>query len=160
MIASIVIPTYNGALKIPSLLNALASQTCKDFEVLVVIDGSTDNTYEIVSGHLSDFQHARIIQQPNKGRAATRNKGAREATGEIVIFLDDDVEPLNNLVELHVQHHQTTDNSILVGQLFMDIRDNKNDFFDYRYFIEQKWDACFPKELKIVSFDHFRYCRI
>ena len=157
MKASIIIPTYNGAMKITSLLNALAGQTYRDFELLVVIDGSTDNTYEIISESMNQFQDAKILQQTNKGRAASRNAGVKESKGEVLIFLDDDVEPLNNLVELHIRHHQTMHDTILVGQLFMDIRSNKNDFFNYRYFIEQKWDSLSQNEFGSVTFENYRF---
>jgi len=157
MTASIIVPTYNGASKITSLLNALVTQTYKDFEVIIVIDGSTDHTYETVNIYQSKFQHIKIIQQENSGRAASRNAGAREAKGNIIIFLDDDIVPLDNLVELHIRHHQNLPGSMIVGKNFMDIRGNRNDFYSYRYSIEQKWNPYYPDELKPVTFEDYRF---
>lgn len=154
---SIIVPTYNGAAKITSLLKALASQTYNDFELIVVIDGSTDNTSEIVTEYTSGFQQVRVIKQVNKSRAAARNTGATAATGNLLIFFDDDTEPVAHAVEFHIRHHQTMKGSILGGHLLMDIRNTSNDFYQYRYAIEQKWDSVFPDKLGQVSIEKLKF---
>jgi glycosyltransferase involved in cell wall biosynthesis len=88
--ASVIIPTYNRADRIKFCLEALRKQDCAfNFEVIVVDDGSTDNTLRV----LSSFPEVRIVSQANAGPAAARNRGVREARGEIVLFTDDDCEP-------------------------------------------------------------------
>jgi glycosyltransferase involved in cell wall biosynthesis len=90
---SVIIPTYNRARRIGCCLTALREQDFeRRFEILVVNDGSTDNTLEV----LSSYPEARVITQNNAGPAAARNHGVREATGEIVLFTDDDCEPYPN----------------------------------------------------------------
>jgi len=87
---SIVIPTYNGASRIGNCLDALLNQTeGRDAEILVVDDGSSDHTSEVVARYLT----VRLISQLNAGPAAARNRGAKEATGEILLFTDDDCVP-------------------------------------------------------------------
>lgn len=157
MSISVIIPTYNGAYKILSLLEALTKQTHHDFETIVVIDGSQDNTIEIVQGLKTKLNDFKIITQKNKGRAATRNAGAQQAKGSLLIFFDDDVEPLDNVVALHIKHHLSVNDSILVGNLNMDIRGEKNDFYDYRFYIEQKWNAKFSQGTESVSFQNYRF---
>lgn len=152
---SIVIPTYNGAHKIGNLLKALQRQTNVNFETLVVIDGSQDNTIEIVEGFKNYLHDLKIILQKNKGRAATRNVGAEQAQGDVLIFFDDDVEPFQNTVDLHIKHHLSVSDSILVGNLNMDIRGDKNDFYNYRFYTEKKWIAKFTKERELVSFQNY-----
>lgn len=91
--ASVIIPTYNGATKIGRCLKSLREQDCaQGFEVIVVDDGSTDSTLEV----LDEFPEVRVLTQANAGPAAARNRGGREALGEIIVFTDDDCEPLSS----------------------------------------------------------------
>jgi glycosyltransferase involved in cell wall biosynthesis len=87
MQVTVVIPSYNcGPLTVEAVESVLA-QTVPASEILVVIDGSTDNTFEL----LNQFgDRIRLITQPNQGVAAARNTGLRLATGEFVAFLDAD----------------------------------------------------------------------
>jgi glycosyltransferase involved in cell wall biosynthesis len=90
MSVSIIVPTFNGASRIGNCLDALLNQTGEgDAEILVVNDGSTDNTAEIVVG----YSAVRLITQSNAGPAAARNRGALEARGTIILFTDDDCVP-------------------------------------------------------------------
>lgn len=93
---SVVIPLYNDAGTIGAVLDALAvQQTARPFEVIVVDDGSTDRGAALAEGR------ARVLRQENAGPSAARNLGAREARGEIVLFLDADcVPPPNWIAEL------------------------------------------------------------
>ncbi len=89
-----VIPVFNGSKTIPKTLSALFSQedVKKGVEILVINDGSTDNTAQIVS----EFKGVKLVSQANAGPAVARNRGARLAKGEIVIFLDADCVPEKN----------------------------------------------------------------
>lgn len=92
---SVVLPLYNDADSIPAVLEALKIQaTDRVFEIIVVDDGSGDRGPQIAreSGAL-------VVAQPNAGPAAARNRGAQEAKGGIVLFLDSDCEPPPNWVE-------------------------------------------------------------
>jgi cellulose synthase/poly-beta-1,6-N-acetylglucosamine synthase-like glycosyltransferase len=91
MSVSIIIPTFNGASRIGNCLDALLKQTVgRDAEILVVNDGSTDNTVEIMARYAA----VRLISQANAGPAAARNRGALEASGTIILFTDDDCMPM------------------------------------------------------------------
>jgi glycosyltransferase involved in cell wall biosynthesis len=90
MSVTIIIPTFNGGRRIGNCLDALVQQTAgRDAEILVVNDGSTDNTAEIVAR----YSEVRLITQSNAGPAAARNRGAIEARGAIILFTDDDCVP-------------------------------------------------------------------
>ena len=82
MKASIVIPVYNAENTIEATLKALKLQTEKDFEIIVVDDGSIDKTKEIVSKH-----PVRLIFQEHLGPAAARNLGVENAKGDIIVFI-------------------------------------------------------------------------
>ena len=96
---SVVIPLYNKGFIIRETLNSVLAQTFTDFEVVIINDGSTDNSFEIVS-QFSD-ERIKLFQQENKGAAAARNLGIEKAAGELIAFLDaDDYWYPNHLEEL------------------------------------------------------------
>lgn len=91
---SVIIPTYNGKGRIKHTLDALFSQDYpEEFEIVVVDDGSNDGTASFVQEY---HEKIRVISQPNQGPAVARNLGARRATGEIILFTDDDCIPQPN----------------------------------------------------------------
>ncbi len=87
---SVTVPVYNGAETLPACLHALRDQTypADGYEVIVVDDGSTDATADVARG-----LGVRVISQPNAGPAAARNRGARAARGEVLLFTDADCAP-------------------------------------------------------------------
>lgn len=86
---TVVVPAFNAEGTIRRALDSLRAQTCRDFETLVVDDGSSDETAAIVA---AEYPEVRLILQDNAGVAHTRNRGAAEGRGELVSFLDADDE--------------------------------------------------------------------
>lgn len=86
-LVSVVIPAYNAAAHISEALESLRAQTCREMEVIVVDDGSVDDTHGIIA---RDFPEVRCIRQSNAGASSARNRGVQEARGEWVAFLDAD----------------------------------------------------------------------
>ena len=84
---SIVIPAYNSAEFLPQALESVWQQTYTDYEVIVIDDGSTDNTREVIEPYIERLNY---IYQPNQGVAAARNQGIEAARGELIAFLDAD----------------------------------------------------------------------
>jgi glycosyltransferase involved in cell wall biosynthesis len=103
---SVVIPTYQRCESLRRLLTALANQTMPagDYEVIVAIDGSQDATKEMVAGFAAPYA-LQGIWQPNRGRAAACNSGLKAARGELLVLLDDDMEPVPALLEAHWKAH-------------------------------------------------------
>ena len=95
---SVIIPTYNRANLLPECLKSVLAQSFQDFEIIVIDDGSTDNTQEIVSAF-----PVRCLCQENGGPAAAYNKGIELATGEYIAFLDSDDVLLMNALEKGVE---------------------------------------------------------
>jgi len=85
---SVVIPTYNYGKYIEKAIDSVLAQTYKDFEIIVVDDGSTDNTREIIETKYED--KVRYFYQENKGAPAARNRGIEKSKGEYLVFLDAD----------------------------------------------------------------------
>jgi GT2 family glycosyltransferase/peptidoglycan/xylan/chitin deacetylase (PgdA/CDA1 family) len=115
---SIVIPSYNRRDSICALVTALISQAGPGVaaEIVVVLDGSTDGSAEALAC-LATPPETRLCvhNQANQGRASARNTGIERATGEVVLFLDDDVVPKNGLVSAHLRAHRTAD--VILGRI-------------------------------------------
>ena len=86
-LVSVIIPTYNSAGYIEEALESVFEQTLQDFEIIVVDDGSTDGTGEVLRKY---GDRIRYIYQENNGPASARNGGIRVARGEYIAFLDAD----------------------------------------------------------------------
>ncbi|HET7101594.1 MAG TPA: glycosyltransferase family A protein, partial [Terriglobia bacterium] len=87
---TVVVTTYNYAHLLSDALRALAAQTVNDFELLIVDDGSTDNTEEIVEQFRPQFQDFHYLKKPNEGAANARNHGVQSARGTHIAILDAD----------------------------------------------------------------------
>lgn len=93
LLVSIIIPTYNNADKIVETLDTVFNQTYDNIEVIVIDDGSTDKTEDVVLSYkVAVHQNKKLIyyKQDNAGAPAARNKGLEMSTGTLVKFLDSD----------------------------------------------------------------------
>jgi len=120
---SVVVPTYNRRDSLRITLEGLARQTepMDSFEVVVVSDGSTDGTDQMLSELASGLPYTlRAFTQSNGGPSTARNRGVREARGEVIVFLDDDVEPLPEFLCRHRKHHGNEDRVAILGPMSPD----------------------------------------
>ncbi|MFC6733586.1 glycosyltransferase [Haladaptatus sp. DYSN1] len=100
---SVVIPTYNRSEEVTHAIDSVLAQTYDDFELLVVDDGSTDDTEEVVTSY--DDDRVKFIEhEENQGAPAARNTGIEHAEGEYVAFLDSDDEWLPLKLERQVDY--------------------------------------------------------
>ncbi len=84
---TIIIPSYNASDYLPETLDSILSQTYTDYEIIVIDDGSTDNTQDVLASYMDKIDY---IYQDNTGVSEARNHGLRLAKGEFVIFMDAD----------------------------------------------------------------------
>ncbi len=109
---SIIIPVYNQADKIGACLNSILNQTYKNYEVIIVNDGSTDNLDEAIDKHQKMLRVTRYELRENKGAPAARNRGAREAKGDYLLFCDADAvlkqEALETMLNGLKQHPEAS----------------------------------------------------
>ncbi len=105
---SIIIPVFNYAFVLEKTLSNLLSQTHENWEAIIVDDGSTDNSCEIVAGFVARDQRFRYFYQENKGVSSARNLGIEQATGDFYQFLDGD--DLLSPAKLEIQLQQFESN--------------------------------------------------
>ena len=111
---SIIIPTYNRAHLLPRAVESVVTQTFEDWELIVIDDGSTDNTANVVKPFLTD-QRIHYHWQENKELNGARNTGVNQASGEFICFLDDD--------DLYLPNHLSELNQLITQQ------DNEKTFY-------------------------------
>ncbi len=98
---SVIICTYNRANLLPRALDSLLTQTYRNFEVLIIDDGSTDDTYSVAKKYLNEDFSIRYFYHKNRGLPLSRNVGILAAVGKFITFLDSDDEYAPNHLELH-----------------------------------------------------------
>ena len=123
---SVIIPVYNVEEYIGLTLDSLVNQTLKDIEIIVIDDGSIDNSRQIIEGYEKKHKNIRVILQENSGPSRARNRGVEEATGEYLAFVDsDDLLPENSL-ELRYHAAVEQDADLIIGGT-------------YRFNSQRKW---------------------
>ena len=101
LLVSVVVPTYNAGRYVGEAIESVLRQTYKNFELIVIDDGSTDNTEEVVKRY---GKQVRYIKQKNSGIAEARNRGIHAARGELISFLDADDVFLKHKLERQVRY--------------------------------------------------------
>jgi glycosyltransferase involved in cell wall biosynthesis len=148
---SVVIPTYQRCNSVNRVLSALDSQSFPydEYEVIVSIDGSQDGTKEMVMEFESQYD-LDYIWEPNSGRAFACNRGIRRARGEVLIILDDDMEPSFEFIEAHFNAHSK--NSMLGVMGAAPITIDRSSSLAARYIAEE-----FNSRLKKISDSRYKF---
>lgn len=125
MLITIFTPTYNRANLLPRLYESLKAQTYQDFEWIIVDDGSTDGTEDIVKEWFDDEcikGGIRYIKQPNGGKHRAINRGVQEAQGELFFIADsDDYLPKESLAKVVMCYEKTKGNKSIGGVCGLDM---------------------------------------
>ena len=105
---TVVVPSYNRRGPLRDALLSLSRQSYPPhmFEVVAVVDGSTDGSAELARSLDTPYE-LRVVEQENRGPASSRNRGAREAREELLVFLDDDLLPETQCLAAHVAGHES-----------------------------------------------------
>ena len=105
---SIIIPTFNRAKELDLCLKALDEQSLskKEFEILVVNDGSKDKTAEVLKKWEKKLPNLKSFFQKNSGQGKARNLAFKKATGNIILFIGDDIYGTSNFLEEHLKFHK------------------------------------------------------
>lgn len=109
-LVSIIIPVYNAEKYLANTINSAISQTWSNKEIIIVDDGSVDNSLAIAESFAGE--QIKVFGQPNKGASAARNKGLLEAKGEYIQFLDADDLLMPNKIEAQLDQLVNTTNTL------------------------------------------------
>jgi glycosyltransferase involved in cell wall biosynthesis len=151
MFVSVIIPSYNKEKRLGLVLHTLGIQNCgmERFEVIVVDDGSTDHTRDIVRSYQkSTSLNIEYLYQLNKGRSAARNGGIRMAKGDIIIFLDDDRIVRENFINEHLRFYinKRNMNFVVLGKRMCLFLSNFEVLFqEYQRIIQKNPEELFKK---------------
>ncbi len=127
---SVIIPTFNSANYISETIGSILNQTFQDYEIIIVDDGSTDNTKQVLDNYASKI---RYFFQINKGPSAARNKGIKEAGGEYIVFLDADDVWLKNYLDKCVCYLKDENCDLVMTDNYADIYSDDNKFLRREY---------------------------
>lgn len=100
---SVIIPVFNGAAHLPEALDSIVAQARNDLEVLLVDDGSSDDSPEICHSYCSRYSWIRYLRQDNAGVTLARNTGVAASRGRLIAFLDQDDHWTEDALALHLQ---------------------------------------------------------
>ncbi len=112
---SVVIPVYNAQATVARCLDSVLAQTYDDWEILAVNDGSADDSLDILRRYAQRDARVRVMDQPNGGVAAARNRGLGEATGDWVQFVDSDDTLLPDAMERMVRAMETNQSDLAIA---------------------------------------------
>lgn len=151
---TLIVPSYNGIEKLKVTLPFLLNQSVIPSQYILILDGSTDGSAAWLKQQILP-KNFEIISQPNAGRAAARNTGARHASGDILIFVDDDIKLPYNFIERHLELQQRYPISLISGDVSQDLSSKQNvDFCQFRRQQEALW-KCHIDKNKLLEGFHF-----
>ena len=149
-IVSIVIPLFNKETTILRAINSVFYQTNKNFELIIVNDGSTDNSAKLVES-LSEDKRVRLINQENSGPGAARNRGIREAKTDLIAFLDADDEWLPGFLDAILMLREKYPDCEVFGTSFYISEDSKQLYHPLAFTLyKEDWEGIIPNYLDVI----------
>ena len=115
---SIIVPVYNVKPYLEKCLSSIRFQTCQDFEVLLVDDGSTDGSVDICRSYVALDSRFRLLEQANAGASAARNLGMTQAAGRYLQFVDGDDWLPTDSVEILLHTAESTGADLTVAHFY------------------------------------------
>ncbi len=149
---SLVIPVYNRFHLVKDTVQSIMEQEFKDFEIIIVDDGSNDGSEKMLDDHYRNIDLIKIIHQVNLERGAARNRGFKAAIGEYVIFLDSDDRLLDDHLKTLYQYIESLGRPDFIATKFEFLSDGKRKgasiglydegYYDYKLFLDGNPFGC------------------
>lgn len=171
---SVIVPIYNAQIYLEKCLNSIISQTYENLEIILVNDGSKDNSLEIIEKYQNQDKRIRVVNQENSGVSVARNRGIEEATGKYIIFIDatDYIEKnmfevlaidlFQNNVDLSMCGYRNVDingnilyESSAMDEKYFDAKTFRNNLFKKQYYRELICNKLF--KLEIIKKNNIRF---
>ena len=125
MKVSIIVPVYNVEEYLEKCLDSLINQTFKDIEIIIVNDGSPDNSEKIINKYIEKYHNIKYLKKKNGGLSSARNYGIKHAKGEYILFIDSDDYIENNMTELMYNKIINDNSDIVVCEFNYDFGNKK-----------------------------------
>ena len=151
---SVILPVFNGEKFIKKAIESVLNQSLPDFELIIVNDGSTDNTLDIIESF--DDERITVISQSNQGPGASRNRALEIVSGEYLMFLDSDDWFCDDALKIAYDEAKTNDTDISIFQIikYNQGKYSENDWFNLNNFDESFENRVFnPHECGDFLFD-------
>lgn len=137
---SVVIPVYNTQNYLNECIDSVLNQSFKDFEIICINDGSTDNSLSILSDYEVSDERIKVISQQNRGLGASRNEGLKLAQGEYVLFLDSDDYLTPDALEKLYNQAYANDLDLILFKIanfnYKTLKESHSDYFDMKFLKE------------------------
>lgn len=115
---SIVMPVYNTGIKLKKSIESIVNQTYSNWELIIIDDGSTDDSFEIISKFAHSDNRIKVFKQKNQGPGIARNNGIKKCSGDYIGFLDsDDYYDYNFLETINEENKQSEKDIIYIGDI-------------------------------------------
>lgn len=138
---SIIVPVYNKELYLAECLNSLLQQSIKDFEIICINDGSTDNSGKILDEYALKDNRIKVFHRKNKGVGKTRNEGILLAKGEFIAFMDaDDFYPKKETLE-NIYNSANENNALICGGSIAYCEENEIKVFNTNFYDKKNYFA-------------------
>lgn len=154
---TIIIPVYNSEKYISRCLDSVVNQSHKNIEILVINDGSSDNSLKILKKYEKKYNNIKVIDKENEGVAITRNMGIKLATGDYIMFIDNDDFIDSDYLENYI-NSACNDVDIVMGGYRRINEKNKVLFYETlqntewsKYIIMAPWAKLYKKEFLIKN---------
>lgn len=125
MTISFIIPVYNCKEYLPDCVNSIRAINAKDYEILLIDDGSTDGSGSLCDELSAEFAEIRVVHQDNTGASAARNRGIQEALGELLLFIDADDSIDSAALSKVLSDPRCMDNDLTIFGLTFDYYHNR-----------------------------------
>jgi glycosyltransferase involved in cell wall biosynthesis len=157
---SVVIPTKNRSALLAETIDCVESQTISrdDYEVIVIDNDSSDDTRTVLEQRVKKYSNLRLGMQEKPGAAATRNAGLRLAQSELILFIDDDVQAEEGLIQAHLERHQKSPNTSVIGSVSMPWGDTSEPFL--RYLRDHRILNPYTPSKGPIDFSYYHTCNV
>jgi len=157
---SVVIPTKNRAALLAQAIDHVERQTISrdEYEVIVIDNDSSDDTRATLEQKTKTYSNLRLGFQEKPGAAATRNAGIRLAQGELILFIDDDVQAEPVLIEAHLACHSRHPNASVIGSVHMPWGETSDPFL--RYLQKHRILNPYTPSKGPIDFSYYHTCNV
>ena len=114
-LVSVILPTYNVEKYIDTCIESILKQTYKKIEIIIVVDGATDNSYTIAERWKNTDARVRVYWQKNAGSGVARNNGLSHANGELIMFIDPDDWIDEQMIEVYIEAYKKSNSDIIIS---------------------------------------------